>query len=369
MAFELKQLRQVVALAEHGSFVRAAAALHMSQPALSRSIQNLEARFGSELFLRSSGGAVPSDLGRLYIERARDLLRMADELDREAVSHGNLRTGRVAVGGGPYPAEAVLARAAAKFVQQYPGVVVQVLSRNWDELARQLRSRELDFFVAETSTLQREPDLEISPMPAAHPLYFVARAGHPLAANRDAIRVGRAGMASRFAKPRTAAHPRSDACGATHHLKAIRGLPARSRRSSATQSPQPSESCWTRTRPPRRSRPALRRNSRAARWCCSGRNHGCTCTMESSASGVGHRHRLPKGSWSLCSKPNARWNARKRGWLPGLRRTAPRAANAASRDRSRQPVRHDPTHLRQHRVVLGARRRRADRRLVESGNQ
>jgi DNA-binding transcriptional LysR family regulator len=186
MAFELKQLRQVIALAEHRSFVRAAAALHISQPALSRSIQNLEARFGSELFLRSSGGVVPTDLGRLYIERARDLLRMADELDREAVSHGNLRTGRVAVGGGPYPAESVLAPAAAKFVEQFPGVSVQLQSRNWDELARHLRARELDFFVAETSTLQREPDLEIAPMPSAHPVYFVARAGHPLAASGGA---------------------------------------------------------------------------------------------------------------------------------------------------------------------------------------
>ena len=181
MALELQQLRQVLALAEHGSFVRAAAALHISQPALSRSIQNLERRFGSDLFLRSSSGAVPTDLGRLYIERARDVLRMADELDREAVSHGNLRTGRVAVGGGPYPADAVLGRAAAKFVEQYPGVSVKVQARDWDELARELRSRELDFFVAETSTLHREPDLEVMPLPADHPVYLVARAGHPLA--------------------------------------------------------------------------------------------------------------------------------------------------------------------------------------------
>jgi DNA-binding transcriptional LysR family regulator len=192
MTFELKQLRQVVALAEHGSFVKAAAALHISQPALSRSIQNLEAQFGSELFLRSSVGAVPSDLGRLYVERARDLLRMADELDREAVSHGTLRTGRVAVGGGPYPAEAVLARAAANFIQKFPNVSVQVNSRSWDELARQLRARELDFFVAETSTLQREPDLEIAPMPSAHPLYFVARAGHPLAGRKRGASVAEA---------------------------------------------------------------------------------------------------------------------------------------------------------------------------------
>jgi DNA-binding transcriptional LysR family regulator len=181
MALELQQLRQVIALAEHGSFVRAAAVLHISQPALSRSIQNLERRFGNRLFLRSSSGVVPTDLGRLYIERARDVLRLADELDRDAVSRGTLGTGRVAVGGGPYPAESFLGPAAVRFVEQYPKVNVQLHTRNWDELLRELRSRELDFFVAETSTLQREPDLEIVPMPSAHPVYFVARSAHPLA--------------------------------------------------------------------------------------------------------------------------------------------------------------------------------------------
>jgi DNA-binding transcriptional LysR family regulator len=186
MAFELQQLRQVIAIAEHGSFVRAATALHISQPALSRSIQNLERRFGTELFLRRSSGVVPTDMGRLYIERARDLLRMADDLDREAVGHGTLRTGRVSVGGGPYPAESVLGRAAARFVEQFPGISVQVQSRNWDELLRQLRSRELDFFIAETSTLQQEQGIEIAPLSGAHPLYFVARSEHPLA--RDGIK-------------------------------------------------------------------------------------------------------------------------------------------------------------------------------------
>jgi DNA-binding transcriptional LysR family regulator len=181
MALELQQLRQAIALAEHGSFVRAAAALHLSQPALSRGIQNLERRFGSALFLRSSTGVVPTDLGRLYIERARDLLRLADELDREAVTHGTLGAGRVAVGAGPYPAESFLGPAAVKFVEQFPQVGVQLLARNWDELLQQLRSRELDFFVAETSTLQREPDLEVVPMPSGHSLHFVARSGHPLA--------------------------------------------------------------------------------------------------------------------------------------------------------------------------------------------
>jgi len=188
MPLELQQLRQVIALAEHGSFVRAAAALHISQPALSRSIQNLEQHFGSELFLRSSGGVVPTDLGRLYIERARDVLRMADELDRDAVTRGTLGTGRVAVGGGPFPAESFLGPAAVRFIEQYPRVSVQLHARDWDELLHELRGRELDFFVAETSTLHREAELEIAPMPSAHAVHFVARAGHPLA-GRGAVKV------------------------------------------------------------------------------------------------------------------------------------------------------------------------------------
>lgn len=185
MALELQSLRQVIALAEHGSFVRAAAALHISQPALSRSIQNLERRFGSSLFSRTSGGVVPTDLGRLYVERARDVLRLADELDREAVTRGALGVGRVSVGGGPYPAESFLGPATVRFIEQYPRIQVQLHERDWDELLRELRSRELDFFVAETSTLQREADVEVIPLPSAHSLYFVARSGHPLADRRS----------------------------------------------------------------------------------------------------------------------------------------------------------------------------------------
>ncbi|MGB7740216.1 MAG: LysR family transcriptional regulator [Steroidobacteraceae bacterium] len=200
MALELQQLRQVVALAEHRSFVRASAALHISQPALSRSIQNLERRFGGSLFLRSAAGVVPTDLGRLYIERARDLLRMADELEGEAIGRAALRTGRVDVGGGPYPTDSLMGPAAARLVEQFPGVSVQLHAGNWDDLVRQLRSRTLDFFVAETSLLTREPDLEVVPMPVQHPVYFFARAGHPLTRSDVRLRVADV-MAWPFAAP------------------------------------------------------------------------------------------------------------------------------------------------------------------------
>jgi DNA-binding transcriptional LysR family regulator len=185
MALELNQLRHLLALAQHGSFVRAAKSLHMSQPALSRSIQTLEQHLGTPLFLRSASGAVPTDLGRLYIARARDVVRMADELDRDLQDRRTIQSGHVAAGGGPFPVELLLARAAERFIQQYPSISMQIVSRNWDDLLRLLRSRDLDFFVGEVSTLAHEPDVVVEHLAEKHPLFFIARSGHPLAGRND----------------------------------------------------------------------------------------------------------------------------------------------------------------------------------------
>jgi DNA-binding transcriptional LysR family regulator len=181
MAIDLRQMRHVLALAEHGSFARAAVALRLSQPALSRSIQTLEQQAGAALFLRTTAGVVPTDVGRVVIRRAREVVLLATELDQEILGDRTLRSGHVSVGGGPYTVASTLSNALSHFITAYPQVNVRLAVRDWDELLRQLRARELDFFVAEISTLLQENDLAIEAM-AEHPLYIVARTGHPLAA-------------------------------------------------------------------------------------------------------------------------------------------------------------------------------------------
>jgi DNA-binding transcriptional LysR family regulator len=180
MAIDLRQMRHVLALAEHGSFARAAKSLRLSQPALSRSVQSLERQLGNGLFERSAAGVVPTDVGRLFIQHARQVVQMAEEFDRAIIGNPSLHSGQVAVGGGPFPVESFLSTAMARFVGEYPNIGVRLQVRAWDELLQRLRARELDFFVAEISTMQRERDLEIEAL-SRHPLYFVARAGHPLA--------------------------------------------------------------------------------------------------------------------------------------------------------------------------------------------
>ena len=189
MTVDLKLLRQVVALADHGSFIRAADALHISQPALSRSVQLAEHRIGQLLFERSSAGVVPTDIGRLYLERARNLLRMADAFESEVGGSEAGQRSRATVGGGPYPAESFLGPAAARLIERQPQASVQIVTDTWDGLLRHLRGNRLDFFVAETSTLEQEADLEVEPLGPRHSVYYFARAGHPLAGRHDVTAV------------------------------------------------------------------------------------------------------------------------------------------------------------------------------------
>ena len=143
--------------------------------------EGLEERIGATLFDRSATGVVPTDEGRLLIQRARALIHAADDLDLELVRRRVPGSVQLVVGAGPYPAETIVPAALGEFAPAHPRVRVRVLVRgDWDDLLRRLRARELDFFVAETSTLDGEHDLEVERF-APHPAYFIARAGHPLA--------------------------------------------------------------------------------------------------------------------------------------------------------------------------------------------
>ena len=72
---ELEQMRQLDAIARQGTISAAAEELHLSQPALSRSIRRLERELGQELFDRTHNSATLNDAGRLAVDHARNLLR------------------------------------------------------------------------------------------------------------------------------------------------------------------------------------------------------------------------------------------------------------------------------------------------------
>jgi DNA-binding transcriptional LysR family regulator len=181
MKLKLHLLRQAKALTEHGSFSRAAAAMNLSQPALSRGIRELEEQVGLQLFLRSRSGLELSDFGRVFMQHAEDLLLGAEDLEREVALARGLSTGEISVGLGPYGMATLAPICVPAFAAAHPGVRLRILADSPAMLGRLVRLRTIDLAVAEASILESNPDLEVVARLAPLPGYLVVRAGHPLA--------------------------------------------------------------------------------------------------------------------------------------------------------------------------------------------
>ena len=180
MQIDLRLLRQAQALAEHGSFIRAAQALNIAQPTLSRSIKELEARVGLPLFNRSRSGHEPTDFGRVFLQHAVELLAKAGDLEREVALTKGLRTGDLSVGCGPYVVEELAPLSAARFVAAHPGVRLRILMDDPASVARLLRTRKVDLCVAEASILENDDDFEVVAKLVPVAAFVVVRSGHPL---------------------------------------------------------------------------------------------------------------------------------------------------------------------------------------------
>ncbi|WJD67822.1 LysR family transcriptional regulator [Pseudomonas asiatica] len=79
----IKKMQHVLALAEHLNFSRACADVHLSQPALSRSIQSIEAELGVNLFDRGGAKVALTPYGKVFVERSKRIVFEANELVRD----------------------------------------------------------------------------------------------------------------------------------------------------------------------------------------------------------------------------------------------------------------------------------------------
>jgi DNA-binding transcriptional LysR family regulator len=177
---DLKLLHQAVTLERHRNFARAAKALHLTQPALSRSIAGLEAALGEKLFNRTRLGVEPTSFGQMLLARAQPLLDDAAELERDFKLLRGLQVGELRVGAGAYAAELSAGQAAGQLMNRHPKLRVELTTSDPQSLVAGLLERRLDLAVVELSLAERETGLVTEALPE-HPACFFCRAGHPLA--------------------------------------------------------------------------------------------------------------------------------------------------------------------------------------------
>lgn len=176
---DMRHLRHALALAEHRNFARASAALNITQPALTRSIQTLENALGVRLFDRSPRDVEATAFGELVLRHARGIELSTRDLDRELQLAKGLEIGTLNVGAGPYGAASMVGAAIGRLSRLYPRLRSRVLIAPWQELPTRIRAREVDLMVSDVSEVQGKEDLEITPL-MAHPSFIVCRPGHPL---------------------------------------------------------------------------------------------------------------------------------------------------------------------------------------------
>ncbi|MCZ8174124.1 MAG: LysR family transcriptional regulator [Burkholderiaceae bacterium] len=190
----LVQLRHLLSLARTGSFSRSAAALFITQPALSRSIGALESELGQRLFDRVGRRSELTPFGREMAERAGELVLVADDLRERARrlskaaggSGGQGDEGTLRVGLGSGPGSMLMTPLLLQCALQHPRLQLQVARAATEQLVLALRERTLDALVVDARSLRPAPDLdtrELHEMRGA----FLVRRGHPLARRRAPV--------------------------------------------------------------------------------------------------------------------------------------------------------------------------------------
>ena len=177
-----RRLRHLLLLVEYAHFGRAAAALNISQPALTKSIQALEAELGVMLLDRKRGAVVLTAFGELVVRRSRTLINAEEDLLREISLLAGLEMGSLRVALGPYPSVVSGYPAMARLLARRPKITVAVHVAGWREVAHQVTARAVDLGLAELSGVQDDNQFTTELIGRHHGRIF-CRPGHPILAS------------------------------------------------------------------------------------------------------------------------------------------------------------------------------------------
>jgi DNA-binding transcriptional LysR family regulator len=179
---DLVLIRSLIAVADAGSISDAAEQVHVSQSALSRRLQQLEADLGAQLLVRGRHGDELTDLGRQALEAGRSMVARYDSVRRSILEQQNLERGIVRIGGGATVTSFMLPEAIAAFQARYPGIRFYVKEAGSSEIAASVVAGDLELGILTLPLAAR--DLETEDL-VTDEIVLVARSDHPLADGRD----------------------------------------------------------------------------------------------------------------------------------------------------------------------------------------
>jgi LysR family nitrogen assimilation transcriptional regulator len=171
---DLARLQYFVAVAESGSFSRAAAALHLTQPSISRQVQLLEAELGQRLLERHGRGVLPTEAGTALLAHARAIFELAERAQSDMSERQRNPRGRLTIGLPPRVAQVITADLVEQFHGHYPEAAITVIEGLSLRLREWLIAGRTDLAIVfdpapspqmQQETLLREPLVLVSKRP------------------------------------------------------------------------------------------------------------------------------------------------------------------------------------------------------------
>lgn len=159
---DLKQLEYFVRVAELGSFTRAATALSIAQPALSRQVRLLEVELRQNLLVRNGRGATPTEAGKLLLAHGRGILHQVERAKEELGRVRGALAGRVAIGMPTSVAKVLTVPLTREFRQRLPQASLSITENLSSHLVEALQTGRLD--IALIYNAAPSPDIELTPL-------------------------------------------------------------------------------------------------------------------------------------------------------------------------------------------------------------
>jgi DNA-binding transcriptional LysR family regulator len=181
LGISLRQLEVFVAVAREGSVRAAAGQLHLSQPALSMALAELESQLGADLFDRKRGRLYLSERGRDALPLAQEILERTADLRRSVHGHGAALEGELRLGASNTIGNYLVGDLLGAFTAEHPQVAVRLVVGNTDTIARGVLDHGLDLGCVEGAVAQA--GIELRPW-REDKLVICTRPDHPLARRR-----------------------------------------------------------------------------------------------------------------------------------------------------------------------------------------
>ena len=179
MTVDIRKLKYTVEVARSGSVTLAARNLNITQPALTRSIAEVEDILGLQLFQRSSKGLRTTEVGKEFVSRAQKIIYAFDDLISHLGDHGRLKTGRLRVGFASAIFQGFAASTLTEMIRRYPGIRIETLAGSGEDLVPMLVNDEVDILFGRAGHMERWSELQIERLSDLH-CKIMVRKGHPL---------------------------------------------------------------------------------------------------------------------------------------------------------------------------------------------